>query len=178
MRELLVLLMIASPLLGAPETKDDSQPARVEATKSNESAFLGAAVTTLDDATRAMFQSERENGVLIQQVMPGTPAAAAGIQAGDIVTDFNGVAVRDSVDFVKQIRALKPGDVVTLKLDRGNTRDIQVEATLAGRVMPPVVAPRVHIVGPQAVDRFIIRIPASQPATAPAPVPATPDAKR
>ena len=178
-----LLLLLNAVVLAAPEA-DQTDPPRVESIRTNESAFLGAAVTSVDDATRAMFNSTREQGVLIQDVMAGTPAAAAGLQGGDIITELNGVTVREALDFIKQIRALKPGDPVTLKFDRNGKKDVVAEARLAGRVMPPIVMPGPAIVAPQpgviiggpGKDVFI-RIPASRPTTAPA-AGHEPDAKR
>ena len=58
-------------------------------------------------------------GAEIQGVDAGSPAAAAGLQKGDVVTTFNGVPIRDEIDITAQVRSLRPGDKVTLTYVRG-----------------------------------------------------------
>lgn len=46
--------------------------------------------------------------------MLGTPAANAGLQAGDVITKVNGEEVKDAGDLTRQIGLMKPGDKVEL----------------------------------------------------------------
>ncbi len=48
-------------------------------------------------------------GALIQEVTPGGGADQAGLQSGDIVTNFNGVPITDQTDLTAQVRALPGG---------------------------------------------------------------------
>jgi membrane-associated protease RseP (regulator of RpoE activity) len=54
----------------------------------------------------------------IGTVSAGYPAAQAGVEAGDIVVSIDGVKPMTPEQFVQQIRSHKPGDTVTLVLDR------------------------------------------------------------
>jgi len=58
-------------------------------------------------------------GAEIQGVDAGSPAAAAGMKKGDVVTIFNGVPIRDEIDITAQVRSLRPGDVATFTFVRG-----------------------------------------------------------
>jgi putative serine protease PepD len=58
-------------------------------------------------------------GATIRGVDPGSPAEAAGMVKGDVVTMFNGVPIRDEVDITAQVRSLRPGDVATFTYVRG-----------------------------------------------------------
>ena len=49
----------------------------------------------------------------------GSAAAAVGVQSGDVIVSFDGVPVRTSDDFVAAVRAQRPGDTVTVVVDRG-----------------------------------------------------------
>lgn len=60
-------------------------------------------------------------GAEIQGVDSGSPAEAAGLQKGDVITTFNGVPIRDEIDITAQVRALTPGDTVEFTYVRGGT---------------------------------------------------------
>jgi putative serine protease PepD len=71
-------------------------------------------------------------GVRLTDVRTGTPAAAAGLRAGDVVTAIDGKAVRDAATLGSAIDAKKPGDRVSITFTRnGTTKTVQV--TLAAR---------------------------------------------
>jgi putative serine protease PepD len=71
-------------------------------------------------------------GALIQDITPGTPAADAGLQVGDLVVELDGQPVTGTDDLIGRIREHQPGDKVTLKVVRGG-RERTVTATLADR---------------------------------------------
>ena len=56
----------------------------------------------------------------------------AGIRAGDLITEFNGVAVRTTGEFNRLIRAAKPRTKATITFYRGNVLQ-KVELTLGYR---------------------------------------------
>ncbi len=56
--------------------------------------------------------------------MPGTPAAEAGLKAGDVITKLNGKAVKDASDLTCRIGSFKPNDKVELTyLRNGDGKD-------------------------------------------------------
>ena len=58
----------------------------------------------------------------------GSPAAGAGLQAGDVITAVDGTAVSSPVDLAQQVRSHQPGDQVTITYSRGgNSTDAQVQ---------------------------------------------------
>jgi len=71
-------------------------------------------------------------GALIQDVAPGTPAADAGLQVGDLVVELDGQVVTGRDDLIGRIRDHQPGDQVTLKVVRDG-KEQTVTATLADR---------------------------------------------
>ena len=68
------------------------------------------------------------DGAEIQEITPGSPAADAGLEAGDVITSLNGRAVRDPDDVLDVIENLEPGDEVEVIVSRdGSERSLQVE---------------------------------------------------
>ena len=57
-------------------------------------------------------------GALITRVEPGSPAANAGLETGDLITAIDGDAVQSFVDLAAAVRALVPGDDVELTVLR------------------------------------------------------------
>eukprot|EP00850_Spirogloea_muscicola_P007566 SM000038S14379 [mRNA] locus=s38:657339:659394:- [translate_table: standard] len=61
--------------------------------------FVGMKMLELNDAILSQLKEKDPSfpavtsGVLIPQVMPGSPAASAGMQAGDVIVEFDGVPV-------------------------------------------------------------------------------------
>lgn len=53
-------------------------------------------------------------GVLVENVFPGTTAAEAGLQAGDIMTGWNGTAITGVEDWMPLLGTANPGDEVTI----------------------------------------------------------------
>jgi putative serine protease PepD len=77
----------------------------------------------------ARQQSGAETGATIAAVQDGSPAAAAGLAAGDVVTKVGDARVEDFSDLVARIGAHAPGDKVTLTVRSGSTEKT-VDATL------------------------------------------------
>jgi membrane-associated protease RseP (regulator of RpoE activity) len=73
-----------------------------------------------------------EQAVVIRSVTPESPAAEAGLEPGDLVTEINGEPITDLDSFVDTIRSFKPGDQVSLTIYRdGESEPMEVEVTLA-----------------------------------------------
>jgi serine protease Do len=71
-------------------------------------------------------------GVVLAAVAPGSPAEAAGLEPGDIITAINGTAVSDPQSFVQRANRGRAGDVLTFQILRdGKKQDVNV--TLAPR---------------------------------------------
>ena len=74
-------------------------------------------------------------GLYISSVSPTSDAAAKGVQAGDILTHVNGIAVRKTDDVLAIRDAMSIGDTMTLTIYRdGETLDIEIELTDLGKL--------------------------------------------
>jgi putative serine protease PepD len=75
----------------------------------------------------------QSEGAEVVDVPSGTPAAAAGLQKGDVVTSVDGKQITDGISLIVAIRSHQPGETVTLEVQRSG-KDKRVEVTLDGKV--------------------------------------------
>ena len=79
-----------------------------------------------DDAD-ALGLKDRK-GAFVAAVTPGGPAAAGGMQAGDVIVEFNGKSVTRSDDLPQVVAATAPGTTVPVKVIRdGKDRTLNVK---------------------------------------------------
>ena len=77
---------------------------------------LGVTVTPLTDQLAAHFGVKQ--GVLVSEVAVDTPAAAAGIKAGDVITGVNGHEVSTPDDVVREMSGAGAGSSVDVRVMR------------------------------------------------------------
>ncbi len=69
----------------------------------------------------------KSHGALVRSVVAGSPAEKAGIEAGDIITKFDGKAIEKSSDLPRIVGATKPGTKSVISIfRRGANRDVTV----------------------------------------------------
>jgi aminopeptidase YwaD len=76
--------------------------------------------------------NEPPKGVRFADVRDGTPAAQAGLKAGDILIEFDGKEIANLYDFTYALRAHKAGDLVLVKVLRGE-KTIEAKVLLTER---------------------------------------------
>ncbi|HUF11848.1 MAG TPA: PDZ domain-containing protein [Longimicrobiales bacterium] len=87
-------------------------------------ALAGAQLTTLNPDLGEYFETDR--GVLVTNVEDGTPAARAGLEAGDVIIAVNGTEVDDLRDVRRQAAAAEETIELTI-LRRGERRTIELD---------------------------------------------------
>jgi serine protease DegQ len=98
--------------------------------------WVGVAVQELTPELTESFNLDNIQGVLISEVVRGSPADQAGVHAGDILTMIdNKQLLTDSSSMLETISSLPPGKVVVFKLLR-NQREIAVEVKVGKRPRP------------------------------------------
>ncbi|NCA18888.1 MAG: PDZ domain-containing protein, partial [Actinobacteria bacterium] len=70
-----------------------------------------------------------DGGALVKALTSGGPAESAGIQVGDVITDFAGRAITNSDELIVAIRDKAPGDKVSITVKRDGVMKV-VKATL------------------------------------------------
>lgn len=98
--------------------------------------WLGIDTQELSEAVKKHFGLPDELiGQFIMHVTENSPAAAAGLQVGDIVTHINGKIAQKGTATMRQIADLMPGDKIHLRIIReGEIKEI---TAIAGRRMLP-----------------------------------------
>ncbi len=92
--------------------------------------WLGVGIQALTPDLAESFGVKGEKGVLVNRVVPDSPARAAGLRGGDILIALGGVRVSGVKEFQKQVAAVAPGTSVTLEILRGGERaKVQVTVT-------------------------------------------------
>ena len=97
--------------------------------------FLGAlalvalpAAARADDLPRRGFlgavlaPSPEQKGAAVVRVLPGAAAAAAGVQAGDVVVEVNGAATSTPAEVVAAFKPLRAGQTLSLTVVRNGER--------------------------------------------------------
>jgi putative serine protease PepD len=103
------------------------------AAKSAEAIVQGKPIQTgYLGVTPSLTTAGGQNGALIQEVAPNSPASKAGLRPGDLVTTIDGKAVENYSEMVASIRGHQPGDKVTLGVTRGGN-ETTITATLTQR---------------------------------------------
>jgi membrane-associated protease RseP (regulator of RpoE activity) len=104
---------------------DPVQLARFLPQESEErSVSFGAAVRTVSSETARAYGLPAAYGVEVGRVNEGSPAAAAGIQPGDLITQIGPYTLQGGADqFRMALAARRPGDTMTLTVRRG-TEDL------------------------------------------------------
>ncbi len=75
----------------------------------------------------SLDQSYQGEGARVQEVTPGGPAEAAGLENGDVIVEFDGEPVADATSLIVDIRSMKPGDEVAISVQRGGgTQDLTI----------------------------------------------------
>jgi S1-C subfamily serine protease len=109
-----------------------------------EHAYVGVEMQAIDKKLSDTFRLPVDRGVLIARVVPGSPAAKAGLKGGDhqvildgtsymlggdIVTEADGRPLATPDELRQLVMEKKPGDTLTLGVYRGDTQE-SVNVTL------------------------------------------------
>jgi serine protease Do len=92
--------------------------------KAGEGRMIGVGVTPL---TKQLAQHYGvDGGVLVSEVREGSPAAKAGLKAGDVITEVEGKAVKGQFDIVRTINEKKDGDITVTFVRDGKRSTVNV----------------------------------------------------
>jgi serine protease Do len=89
---------------------------------------LGVGIQELDQALAKSFGLDRPRGALVANVEAGGPAAAAGVQEGDVILSFDGRAVDSAGALPATVASAKPGREIELEVWRDRaSRKLRVQ---------------------------------------------------
>jgi len=89
---------------------------------------LGVMIQGVNQSLADAFGLKKPMGALVSSVEPDSPAAKAGLKAGDVILKLNGKEVAESNQLPSQVANIKPGDRATLTIWRDHSeRDVTVK---------------------------------------------------
>jgi len=97
------------------EMEEKAEVAKTPSTQKS----LGISVQNLTPEIAKSLGLKKDTGVVVAGVEPESPAADAGIQAGDVIREVNRKPVKDVQDFIQKIEKAKDQNNVLLCLQRG-----------------------------------------------------------
>lgn len=86
-------------------------------------------VAVVDPSVAQRFSITATSGAFVQKVQSGSGADAAGLQAGDVITEVDGRRIRTAADVGQAVRSNQVGDTIEILIERGG-REQTVSATL------------------------------------------------
>lgn len=96
-----------------------------------ERGWLGVQIQSVTPEIAASLGNKNLKGAIVASVVPGSPAAKAGFQAGDLVLAINGQAVDDSRVLTRRVGALASGTKATFTVMRAGE-----QKTLTASIAP------------------------------------------
>lgn len=92
--------------------------------------FIGVLMDELNPRAAAHLGIKRDEGVIVTQVVPDSPAEKGGVQTYDVVLEFNGKKVATVVDFMNSVAGSPIGQVAKMKVLRDNKeRTLEITVT-------------------------------------------------
>ena len=89
-----------------------------------ERGWLGVSLQPIDYSLAEKLKLEEPRGALIGEAYKGTPAHKAGIRRGDVIVEFDQVAIRDSNHLMHVVAATGAGKTVEVKVIRKGTEKV------------------------------------------------------
>jgi serine protease Do len=105
---------------------------------------LGVIVQPMDNELATALGLDRPHGALVGDTEKGSPAARAGVKAGDVVLAVDGKSIDRFEDLPRAIARHAPGTSVTLALYRDKAK-LSVPVTLDPMDAPNVVEAAAHV---------------------------------
>ncbi|MCI0633250.1 MAG: Do family serine endopeptidase [Actinobacteria bacterium] len=91
-------------------------------------AFLGVTIQSVTPELAGQFGGDVKSGAAITRVLPDTPSAEAGLQAGDVVVDFAGTRIEDARDLQAVVERTEVGATKPVRIVRdGKSMTVQVK---------------------------------------------------
>lgn len=92
-----------------------------------ERGYVGLHLQEITPAIAQALGRPDDKGVLVASVEPGGPAEKAGLQSGDVITQFDGKPVESGRDLSRTVAAMKPGTQASMTVIRdGKPQELTV----------------------------------------------------
>lgn len=89
--------------------------------------WLGVQVQPVTKGIADSLGLKKAEGAMVDEPQDGSPAAAAGIKSGDVISALNGALIKDSRDLAQKVATLAPGSSVKMDIVReGQSKTVTV----------------------------------------------------
>jgi serine protease Do len=91
--------------------------------------YMGATIQDLTEEMASSWGLEGKKGAVVAGLVPGGPAARAGLAAGDVVVAANGHAVASATELTREVAKVSAGGKIHLDIYRdGKARSVDITA--------------------------------------------------
>ena len=91
--------------------------------------YMGIGISDVTPENAKFFHVDNNEGALVSQVEPGSPAAKAGLKVGDVITELDGQKVTDASQLQIEVGQKHPGSTIKLQVLRDG-KSVSVPVTL------------------------------------------------
>ena len=91
--------------------------------------WLGVSLQNIDEEMAATLELPSTNGSLVAEVVKGSPAEKAGIEVGDVITEFDGASVDDGRELSRLVGGSDSGEKVAVTVLRGD-KEVEINVQL------------------------------------------------
>jgi serine protease Do len=94
-----------------------------------EHGYMGVGISDITPENSKFFEVSNNQGAVVSQVQPNSPAAKAGLKVGDVITAIDGASVSDAGALQAEVSAKRPGTKIELQVLRDG-KNTSVPVTL------------------------------------------------
>jgi serine protease Do len=113
-----------------PQNSDDADGPEVKVFVGGGGSWLGVETREVTPENVKQLRLPAERGALVGKIVPGSPAAKAGLKESDVITEVNGQRIEGTAQFRRMIREIPAGRIVQLTVLRDG-RSQSISLTLA-----------------------------------------------
>lgn len=144
MRLLILTCAAAAVLCGAEPLTITSATVAPEAAQESPQPWLGVALGEVDDAVAYHLGLERDLGVMVEQVIPGSPAEQSGLRRFDVIVGLDGNEIYTPRALTEMIQKQTVGARIRIQIRRG-AETMTLDSKLAKR--PAMARPSIRFGG-------------------------------
>jgi serine protease Do len=146
------LLLTLSAFIVSAQTGEQDKFARTFAfTIDGNGGYLGVQTVEVTRENMSKYGLNEVRGVAVEKVMDGSPAAAAGIRAGDVIVRINGEAVTSTRKLTRLVSEISPDHQARVTVIRGGMEQ-EITATVGKRPAPQFEEGRFTMPFPELPD--------------------------
>lgn len=102
----------------------------------DDAGWLGIEIAEVTPERAKELKLPRTEGVIVSDVLPDSPSAKAGLEAKDVILEYDGQAVEGTVQFRRLVRETPPGRSVPVEVARnGHDEKLTVQVGSSARSM-------------------------------------------